>query len=491
MQLSHDVIIFNSSLNQNRIVVQPFETQAVRLGRQVLQARLFPTGQSPGVHLVVQSGRTPEVILNITFQKFLAFEDKRADSPRFLIESHREILIIDRGITRIKPHLLFFRHRLQGCRRPIQPELVVGHLRTGRHKGLVFLGLNRETDEKLLAGIAVDAQTLNINLLRFKGLHVQVDFILSQGFLSREDFNIAIEGRGVGEREPVFGLKLAPSQVLGGKLDGLIHLLHLGGVMMRPPVAADHAVGAESVVVAHPVGMAEVAANGKPIHILVFIVDDKALVHPVPDAAALQLPVGFNHVPIVLQSAHAVAHRVAVFHHDERPMIYAIKTFIHKALQVFRAGIHQADDIGIAVVDGSLVGHRAGFVAVFHPVVGVFKVDAVAALVAHRPHDDRGMVLVAFKHVAAALPYHLLVFRVFGKALFAIALGMRLAVGLVPNVESITVAEFIPIGVVGIMAGAYRIDVHLLHQGDVALHRLAADDVARVGVMLVAVHTFY
>ena len=237
--------------------------------------------------------------------------------------------------------------------------------------------------------------------------------------------------------------------------------------------------------------MSKVSTNSKPIDILVLVVDNEALVHPIPDATTLQLLVGLNHVPIVLHAAHTVAHRVAVFHHDKRTMIYAIKTFIHKLLQILRAGIHQANNISVAVVDGSFVCHGARGVAVFHPVVGVFEVHTIATLVAHRPHNHRRMVLVAFEHVAVALPHHFLVLRVFGKALFAVALGMRFAVGLVPNIESVTVAKFVPIGVIGIMAGAHRIDIKLLHQGNIAFHRLTRNDMARVRVVLVTIHTFY
>ena len=260
--------------------------------------------------------------------------------------------------------------------------------------------------------------------------------------------------------------------------------------MVRYSVRPKHSIGAKSIVIAHTVCMTEIATNRVPVYAFL-IRDNETLVHPVPDATTLQLLVGLNHIPIVLHSAHTVAHRVAVFHHDKGTMIYAIKTLIHKALQVFRTGIHQADDIRVAVINGSLVGHGTRAIAFLQPVVGVFKIHTIAALVAHRPHNHRGVILVAFKHVAVALPHHFLVLRVFGEALFSITLGMGFAVGFVPNVKSIFVAEFVPIRIVGIMAGAHRIDIQLLHQGNVAYHRLAADDMARVRVMFMAVHTFY
>ena len=101
------------------------------------------------------------------------------------------------------------------------------------------------------------------------------------------------------------------------------------------------------------------------------------------------------------------------------------------------------------------------------------------------------MVPVTFKHVAIARPNHLLVLWVFGEALFAVTLGMGFAIGLVPNVKSVTVAEFVLIRVVGIVTSTYRVDVHLFHQGDVTFHSVKTDDMTRIWVVFVAVHTFY
>ena len=67
---------------------------------------------------------------------------------------------------------------------------------------------------------------------------------------------------------------------------------------------------------------------------------------------------------------------------------------------------------------------------------------------------------------------------------------MALDIGFGTEVDAVFVAEFIPIGVVGIMAGAHGIDVHLLHLLDVLEHALTADDVTSIGVHFVAIDAF-
>ena len=67
---------------------------------------------------------------------------------------------------------------------------------------------------------------------------------------------------------------------------------------------------------------------------------------------------------------------------------------------------------------------------------------------------------------------------------------MALDIGFGTEVDAVLVAEFIPIGIVGIMAGTHGVDVHLLHLLDVLEHALTTDDVTSVGVHFVAIDTF-
>ena len=64
---------------------------------------------------------------------------------------------------------------------------------------------------------------------------------------------------------------------------------------------------------------------------------------------------------------------------------------------------------------------------------------------------------------------------------------MRFEIRFIDKIQAVLVAQVIPEGVVGIVASAVGVEVELLHQADVGDHRRAADDVAQVRVMFVAI----
>ncbi|OQC24439.1 MAG: hypothetical protein BWX70_02625 [Verrucomicrobia bacterium ADurb.Bin070] len=205
------------------------------------------------------------------------------------------------------------------------------------------------------------------------------------------------------------------------------------------------------------------------------------LVREVPDEAALQVGMGADRAPVVGQVARRVAHRVRVFAEDERDGRVAAATV---CLNVTHAGVHGVDQIARPV---TLVLDHAARIARFDPAVGVTEEIGVhVVLVAERPEEDRGMVLVALNHAGLA------VHRGFAETGVAdrvarVAEAMCLEVGLVHHVNPVLIAQVIPARVVGIVAGAYGVDVVALHQQDVFHHAAVRHGIAAVGVHLVAV----
>ncbi len=82
-----------------------------------------------------------------------------------------------------------------------------------------------------------------------------------------------------------------------------------------------------------------------------------------------------------------------------------------------------------------------------------------------------------------------------GKLLFLslgvglVAKAVALLVGLGTEVDAILVAQVVPDGGVGIVAGAHSIDVEALHHLQVLNHALLGDDVSAVGIHLMTVGT--
>ena len=100
----------------------------------------------------------------------------------------------------------------------------------------------------------------------------------------------------------------------------------------------------------------------------------------------MDLRIFLENVHVILQSAAAVTHGVAVFDHDERT-VFLVEMFLCKPREVVDAGVHQSDVVGVVVIDGAFADDRP-CVAFLNPVVAIFRAYAVAALVADRPHDD-------------------------------------------------------------------------------------------------------
>jgi len=175
---------------------------------------------------------------------------------------------------------------------------------------------------------------------------------------------------------------------------------------------------------------------------------------------------------------------VRVFAHDEG-LFARLRGIVEHGL---RRGVHRADDVGKREAAVALVLHGARGIALLQPAVGGAEVVTKPGLVAQRPADDAGVVFVALEHADGAVEMRGAPRRFRREGLvLVVANAVALDVGLADHVEAVLVAERIPLGGVGIVAGADGVDVVLLHQADVLHHALARHDLAQIGVPLVAV----
>ena len=115
-------------------------------------------------------------------------------------------------------------------------------------------------------------------------------------------------------------------------------------------------------------------------------------------------------------------------------------------------------------------------------------VGSIAALVAQAPEDDAGVVLVALSHTDGTVEEGI---APVGRRCQRTSQTVRLAVGLVHDVHTNRVAQFIPARTVGVVSQSHGIDVGVLHQVQVLQHALLGHHTGAVGVVLVAVDTTY
>ena len=239
-------------------------------------------------------------------------------------------------------------------------------------------------------------------------------------------------------------------------------------------------------MVARGVFGAVVSAVGKEGTAVFFC--PQPLVFEVPDEPSLQARLFPVEVPILFESAQAVAHGVCVLALNQGAQVLGL---LGKFGQVFQVCIHGTVDVGVPFLKGPFVGDVSRRVHGLHAAIGGVKIDAIAGFVAQRPADDGGVVSVSGNHALGA--GHMGFFPkwvVAQRAVQVVSHAMRLNVGFIDHVKSITVAQGIPIRVVRVMGSTNGVEVVRLEGLDVRLHGGAVHHMSSFGVVLVSVDPF-
>ena len=146
-----------------------------------------------------------------------------------------------------------------------------------------------------------------------------------------------------------------------------------------------------------------------------------------------------------------------------------------------------------------LTVHETHRISLPHPVHHGDLVFAEAALVARGPHDDRHVIPIP--HVGAfhagekfptpqrliARPFPAVHVEAVGHVGISARKAVGLDVGLQNDVQSQLVAKLQKLRDGRIVRGAHRVDVVLLHEGQIAADILRADGPARFGIGVVMV----
>mmetsp|Transcript_74793 Transcript_74793/g.193040 ORF Transcript_74793/g.193040 Transcript_74793/m.193040 type:complete len:406 (+) Transcript_74793:1191-2408(+) len=291
-----------------------------------------PAGVAPGSHVLLQVGpvvvvrrRPPEVRLQRRREQLLALLRQALQEAAGLGDARDDGACCDSDVRVVLGHDR--RQRLAGRRREggrarVQRELLPGLLMAGRHESTVgLLPLCRHHEVVFVRHRGFDAQAfpglrrqLHLQHAGARGRRLHADELaaLDVDAIRRE---APLELQVIQRQEvvQVLHFDLALAQVLCLEEDGLLALLRFVEVRVRAAVRLHEAVDAE-VVVGRGVGPAVVPAVGPELFSVHLLLD--ALVHPVPDEAALQDSILVDHVPVDVKATHGVAHGMRVLHHD-------------------------------------------------------------------------------------------------------------------------------------------------------------------------------
>ena len=270
----------------------------------------------------------------------------------------------------------------------------------------------------------------------------------------------------------------------------LIPVLDFPCTRMNVQVWADKPVAAEIAVVPPAGGVggriAVVAAVG-PVETALGILFGKALVHPVPDKAALKVGIAVDRIPVEVERTGAVAHCVGVFalHHRLSRRLASLLRFPGGR------SVHGIQEIRIGAAFSPFVDHGTVLPACLElseGTVGVGEIDSVAGLVSEGKNGHAGIIGRARIHVKVA-------FHVHGKPLYmlcqrtlAVTHSMALQVGFVVYIEAETVAELVESPLLRIMAGADGVDVERTHHLEVLQYLVAGEVVAGKLVVFVKIN---
>ena len=212
------------------------------------------------------------------------------------------------------------------------------------------------------------------------------------------------------------------------------------------------------------------------------------MVAPFPDKLALDAIPAIEDLLVLGQASGAIAHGVAVLAVDAR----LGERMLTKVVHLRNAGVHRGNDvdgIGVAVL---LVMDRTIIELVS---LGVHRADvaAIAALVAHRPHNDAGVVALLHHQALNAVDVGRLPCRVVGDQgdIADILEAVTLHIGLGDQHDAILIAQLVEARVIGIVRGAHRVDVVSLHELQVTAHAIEAHGAALVIVVIVAVDAMH
>ena len=219
-----------------------------------------------------------------------------------------------------------------------------------------------------------------------------------------------------------------------------------------------------------------------------------------------------NLVPILLEIAQRITHRVGIFARQDRARIIfplgnlqqtlpagilgtlCIGTLGDARIQIIglHARIETADDIDRCRIGAAantlrpFVMHRTCRVKIVQPGRDGGKIGTIAALITHRPKDHRRAVLVALGHADGPIQEGGMPI---GGRSQRTAQAMFLNIGFIHHIETQRITQFIPTRHIGIVGRAHGVDISAFHQQYILQHPLLGHHTCRQRIMFVAVHT--
>ena len=245
---------------------------------------------------------------------------------------------------------------------------------------------------------------------------------------------------GLTEEEFIFHQYAALLQIQRCHPDVLVVIAHFMCMRIGQTVGTEQPIAVE-VVVRRVIAIV-VAAVGEMFS-AVSVLAAQSLICKIPYKAALKFRICASQVPVVLETAHRVAHGMSILALDERLVI-----FLCRAPGIIFAtplrSVHGAVDVGVDALLGLFKLYGSAWVNAFDPLVGSREVGTIDSLIAQTPDDDAGMIPIEAYIVLVALKNLTSEERKACQRLFLIPEAVAFLVGFGAHVETVLVAEVVP-----------------------------------------------
>ena len=265
----------------------------------------------------------------------------------------------------------------------------------------------------------------------------------------------------------------------------LIYLLYFKVLCLGWEVGTHHTIHTEHTIVRFVVRTK--VATITPVFLSCFRINTfHSLVNPVPNGTTHKEVGAFNGIPIVNQVAHSITHRVCVLWNVVRVLhvVVTLNSTLHPSYRWILIWT-EVDNIVVA-----LILHGAALVVLLDGCIAILKVFARTSFVAKTPYYNWWMVNGRMYHLHVTSNVSIAELRYVRKAFLAIIVLMTLKVGFIFQIDTILVAQVVPIRRIRIVWIAYMVNVAALHEEYFLLHLLAADIVTRLWIVFVTIYAF-
>ena len=269
----------------------------------------------------------------------------------------------------------------------------------------------------------------------------------------------------------------------------IAHLLH-GGLFSA--VRKYDSIAAEGIIRGPVPEVAAVSQHFIPIHIHPVY----GLVNVIPYETALIHGELIQKPDIALHTAYGIAHVMHIFAQQIRLFRVMLQIIPHLPGRGVHTALHIADFIEFPVPVHTFVVHKPGGVLFMEIPAHSQDTGSCIGFISAGPPQYTWVVLIPFQHGYGPVHHAVLPLRQASRhipgrlALSHLLPGtMAFQVRLIHNINAVLITEAVPQALIGIVAGAHRVDMAALQDFYILSHILPGDGPSRPGVPLMAVYT--